>query len=413
MNPLTPAITADSLGPDLGALIQRAAGERPFPAWTRLAEFLLAGPGAWPRLFEALAACSPKALDAAGNWLFHAEHRRDIALRRSLAGHWDELFALARRRPGPWLLPGLAEVAGNRGGRALADLAAWARASEWGRRVVSYLPPSCRLPGGWEPGVWLARAELGPGRSGAVTRLARAGGWPRLAGMEPEAMTAAQAVAGCNGHAARSQPLAWPAGERALERLAELARVTAGEGVRAYELAQGLGRETGRPVILMGNAVLGGPPLWAAPGPWQAGWPAPAGEDLAKPPAAAAKELARMRARRLGGERLLRALWDLKVACGVAGRGREALGDLAVKAAAWLEPGELARLEGRGTVLFPGWALCPPGQRGRLGIPWRWWAAWRRADFGPSGWPGVLLIWPAITGAPWCCPGPTNSWLQP
>lgn len=329
--------------PELAALVERAAEERPWQAWSRLAEFLLSGADAWPRVLIELGRCSPVALEAAGNWLFMPDHPREMDLRRSLAGHWDQLMGLARRRPGPWLVPGLAWVAAGRGGRALADLAAWARQEDWGRRVVECLPPGCRL-GGLEPVVWLARAALGPARSGAVTRLARSGRWEGLAVQGPEALIAARSRVGATPGAERAPALAWPAGEHAMDLLEEMARVTAREGRRAWELARGLARDTGRPVILLGNSNLGGPPLWAAPGPWQEGWPAPNAADLAAPPGDQVRELARLRARRLSGEILLHAMWDLKAATEVGGRGRAALADCLDRAAPWLDPEKLVRL---------------------------------------------------------------------
>jgi hypothetical protein len=144
-------------------------------------------------------------------------------------------------------------------------------------------------------------------------------------------------MAGDAPSAVKARPLAWPAGPQSLPVLEETARLIAVEGMAAHQVALHLSRRLGRVVLLLGNASLGGPPLWATPGPWQQAGGGELGSGaLLRPSRREAAALARLRARRLGGEELLSALWQARAACGLAGRGLRRWKALAARAAPWL-----------------------------------------------------------------------------
>jgi len=329
---------------ELAALLELAAGgeeaaPRAARAW--LARWCAAGREALPRVLAALPGASPRAREAAGQWLFAPELSDELPLRRRLAAGLDQLLDLGGRLPEPWLLEGLAELLAARGGAPLRRLLALARQEAWAAGVVALLPPDARLPGGQGPAQWLTRRSLGPGGVARLRRLAREGRWDQLAGQDRQSLALARTLAGDAPAAVQARPLAWPAGPRALPVLEETARLIAVEGKAAHQVALHLSRRLGRVVLLLGNASLGGPPLWAAPGPWQqAGGNGLDKGALPRPPRREAAALARLRARRLGGGGLLAALWQARAACGLAGRGLRRWEDLAARAAPWLSPGQ-------------------------------------------------------------------------
>ena len=144
-----------------------------------------------------------------------------------------------------------------------------------------------------------------------------------------------------------------PIPEHWLPLLESLARCTAREGLRAQELALHLSRRLGRVVVLLGNASLGGPPLWAVSGPWQT-CPALAAEPRPPAPRRRVERLARLRARRLGGPLLLRALWGVVTAWRVGGGDRRELDELLEQARPWLTDEESAGLREGRLALSPG-----------------------------------------------------------
>lgn len=299
------------------------AAQQELHAW-RLAEA-----GALGRIMAALAQAPAEVLEAAGDWLFQAEPDWELGL--ELAGQAGALLDLAVARPATWWSQGLAGVLALAGGRPLARLLALARREAWAREVVAQLPAGCRLPGGGGPGLWLARQELGAaGVSRARRRLARQD-WPALAGQGQAALTLAQHLLGCSPEAAEAEPLAWPGGDLAL--LEEMAGITAREAKAAAGLAALASRATGRLVILLGNASLGGPPLWAAPGPWQQGLACIPARTV---PRRQVAELARLRAQRLAGPGLLRALWELRASQALHRRGGARMPGLLAQAGRWL-----------------------------------------------------------------------------
>eukprot|EP01022_Parablepharisma_sp_SALTPOND_P010567 TRINITY_DN14360_c0_g1_i1.p3 TRINITY_DN14360_c0_g1~~TRINITY_DN14360_c0_g1_i1.p3 ORF type:complete len:583 (-),score=250.56 TRINITY_DN14360_c0_g1_i1:288-2036(-) len=314
-------------------------GERPRPRRARiwLSAWAAARPEALSRVLAALPAASAQAREAAGQWLFEPELEDELPLRRALLSHLDGLMALAARLPEPWLLEGLAELMASRGGAPLRRLLAAARQERWACQVVELLPASTRLPGGSGPRGWRVRRALGPAGVARLRRLARAGRWSQLAREDRDDLALARSMIGDSPAALQARPLAWPAGLHALPVLADAVRLIAAEGRAAYEVAQHLSLCLGRVVILMGNASLGGPPLWAAPGPWQQEAGAALGTGpLAAPPRREGAALARLRAARLGGTGLLSALWKARTACLLAGRGMRAYKSLAEQAASWL-----------------------------------------------------------------------------
>ncbi|MCB2191234.1 MAG: hypothetical protein KQI62_06685 [Deltaproteobacteria bacterium] len=288
---------------------------------------------------------SPQAREMAGMWLFAPEASDELPLRRRLLEGLNDFLDLAALLPEPWLLEGLADLLRARGGAPLRRLLSLAREHDWARQAVGLLPPDTRLPGGHSPQAWLAGRELGREEIKRVRRLVQDERWVTLADQGPAAMGLALAAAQpCSG-AAGAEALAWPAGPKALTTLAAMARLTAKEGKQAFAVAQRASQELGRVVLLLGNASLGGPPLWAAPGPWQQDQ----GEDLATgplPPAPAktCADLAWLRAHRLGSGALLMALWQARVACQLAGRGMRLWQELFQEAAPWLKPREQAGL---------------------------------------------------------------------
>lgn len=269
--------------------------------------------------------------------------------RAALAGAAPALLEALESRPGEWAC-GLAEILAQRGGRPLARLMALAARPGWAREVAGMLPPDLVLPGGGAARAWWLGRELGPAAVRRVRRLAREGRWARLAALSREELELAAACAPPRPANAGARPLAWPAGPRGLPVLEELARLTAAEGAEAARLAAETGRRLGRAVVLLGNASLGGPPLWAVPGPWETGTPPP---DAVRP-GRRARALGRSRARRLGGPALAAALWELAVAERVAGRGRRALEQLTAQAAPWLADETRAALLAGRLPLAPG-----------------------------------------------------------
>lgn len=286
----------------------------------------------------------PKAaLAAAGSWLFFPETDDELGLRLQAAKAGEALLDLAQARPGEWWAEGLAEVVGLVGGRLLTRLTKLAKREPWARAVVAVLPEGTRLAGGQEPQVWLAARRVGRSGAARARALARRGDWPGLAKLSPDHLRVARAAVGVERTAAKGKALAWPGGAQALERLEEIAGLIAAEGAAAYDLASQVSRKLGRMVVLMGNASLGGPPLWAVPGPWSQGmaWPR---RTMAQPLAGPVSELARLRARRLAGPGLLRALWDLEATALVAGRGARTVRALRERAAPWLAQERLEEL---------------------------------------------------------------------
>ncbi|MCG2765621.1 MAG: hypothetical protein L6288_14730 [Desulfarculaceae bacterium] len=326
---------------ELSAWLELAGrGEDAAPREARrgLALWCVAGPKALSRVLRLLPQVSPQAREWAGLWLFAPEAADELPLRRRLLAGLDGFLDLAARLPEPWLLEGLAELIHSMGGAPLRRLLGLAKEQAWARRVVALLPANTRLPGGTTPEIWLARHRLGQSQARRLGRLAREGRWQAMVSESRHALTLAQAAAGDDPAAASAPSLAWPAGPRALSTLEAMARLTAREGQEAYKVARQASQELGRVVLLLGNASLGGPPLWAAPGPWRQ----EAGRDLAvgplpKPPAGAVRRLAWLRAHRLGSGALLRALWQARVACHLAGHGLRRWKALAEEAAPYLK----------------------------------------------------------------------------
>ena len=345
---MSPGIKGPRTQVELSALLELAGrGEEAAPREARrgLALWCVADPKALGRVLRLLPQVSPQSREWAGLWLFAPEAADELPLRRRLLSELDGFLDLAARLPEPWLLEGLAELVHSMGGAPLRRLLGLAQEQAWARRVLALLPRDARLPGGSTPDNWLARHRLGQSQTGRVSRLARAGRWQALASENRHALSLAQAVAGDNPAAALAAPLAWPAGPQALATLEAMARLTAREGQAAYEVARQASQELGRVVLLMGNASLGGPPLWAAPGPWQqAAGEALAAGPLPQPAAGAVRRLAWLRAHRLGSGALLSALWRARVACHLAGRGLRHWKALAGEAAPYLKLRDRAAL---------------------------------------------------------------------
>ena len=291
-------------------------------------------------------------------WLFAPEAADELPLRRRLLSELDGFLDLAARLPESWLLEGLAELIHSMGGAPLRRLLGLAQEQAWARRVVALLPPDARLPGGGTPEIWLARHRLGQSQARRISHMASAGRWESLSQEDRHALILAQAAAVESPAATQAEPLAWPAGPQALATLEAMARLTVREGQEAYEVASRASQELGRVVLLLGNASLGGPPLWAAPGPWQQEeGRALANGPLPKPPAAACARLAWLRAHRLGGDSLLTALWRARVACRLSGRGMRLWQRLCEEAAPWLKVRQRAALAGDSLGLP---LVCPP-----------------------------------------------------
>ncbi|MFZ5585260.1 MAG: hypothetical protein ACOZHQ_04950 [Thermodesulfobacteriota bacterium] len=325
---------------DLAELIRRAGRGGGIAPEARAAQAeietqRLADPARLPAVIAALGAADAESLAAAGLWLCDPQ-REALRLMAELAGRAGDLLDLAQARGPEGWAEGLARVVGLTGGRHLRRLLDLARAQAWAREVVSQLPPELKLPSGDTPPLRLAVLAAGAAAARRGVHLARTGRWADLAGASAPVLALAQADVGCRPVAAGSAALAWPGGDLAL--LEELAGVTAREGRRAFDLAAAAAAQEGRPALLLGNVSLGGPPLWAAPGPWQQGaeWPA----KLGSPPLGPLGELARLRARRLAGERLVAALWGLACAAAAHGQGRRELGRVARAAGPWLLPGQ-------------------------------------------------------------------------
>ncbi|MBU4565098.1 MAG: hypothetical protein KMY53_16140 [Desulfarculus sp.] len=344
----SPGIKGPRTQAELSAWLELAGrGEDAAPREARraLALWCVADPKALGRVLRLLPRVSPQAREWAGLWLFAPEAADELPLRRCLLAELDGFMDLAARLPEPWLEDGLAELVHSMGGAPLRRLLSLAQEQAWARRVVALLPRDARLPGGGTPEAWLARQRLGRSQAHGIGRLARAGRWQALAQEGRHALTLAQAAVGDAPAAAQAEPMAWPAGPQALTTLEAMARLTAREGQAAYEVARRASQDLGRVVLLLGNASLGGPPLWAAPGPWQQA----AGEELAagplpKPPAEAVRRLAWLRAHRLGSGALLSALWRARVACHLAGRGLRRWKALAEEAAPFLKLRDRAAL---------------------------------------------------------------------
>ncbi len=337
--------------PSRAALIRRlelaGGGEEAGPRSARreLAAWCAVAPTALGRVLALLPAVSTQAREGAGLWLFAPEAADELPLRRQLLDNLEGLLALAQRLPEDWLLEGLAELLAARGGAPLRRVLALAPREDWARRVAALLPPDLPLPGGHITETWQARQDLGPAASARLGRLARRAAWPALAQEGRAALTLAHALTGETPVAAAAPALAWPAGPRGLATLEALAELTAREGQAAYAAAREVSERLGRVVLLLGNASLGGPPLWAAPGPWQQQEGlALAQGPLPTPPATPCAHLGRLRALRLGGAPLLTALWRARVACQLAGRGMRRWQSLAQEAAPWLKPRHQAAL---------------------------------------------------------------------
>lgn len=331
---------SDGADQDLAELIRRAGRGSGLAPEARAAQWALeaqrlADPARLPAIIAALREADAESLAAAGLWLFDPQ-REAPHLMAALARMADGLHELvALRSPQGWA-EGLARAFALAGGRNLRRLLDLARREAWAREVVAELPPDLGLPGSGTPPLRLAALEAGAAAARRGVRLARCGRWADLARASAPVLALAQADVGCRQAAVRSAALAWPGGDLGL--LEEMAGVTAREGQRAFDLAAAVAAQEGRPVVLMGNASLGGPPLWAAPGPWRQGaaWPA----QLANPPLGPVSELGRLRARRLAGGRLLAALWGLACAAQASGRGRRELGRMVRAAGPWLTPGQ-------------------------------------------------------------------------
>lgn len=344
----SPGIKGPRTQAELAGLLELAGrGEDAAPREARrhLALWCVAEPKALGRVLRLLPQVSPKAREWAGLWLFAPEAADELPLRRRLLAELDGFMDLAANQPEPWLLEGLPELFHSIGGASLRKLLGLAQKQAWARRVVALLPCDARLPGGSTPETWLAWHRLGQNQARRVSRLARAGRWQDLAQEGRHALTLAQAAAGYAPAAALAAPLAWPAGPRAMATMEAMARLTAREGQAAYEVARRSSQELGRVVLLLGNASLGGPPLWAAPGPWQqAAGEALAAGPLPQPPAGAVRRLAWLRAHRLGNGALLSTLWRARVACRLAGRGLRRWQTLADDAAPYLKLRDRAAL---------------------------------------------------------------------
>lgn len=352
----------------VGPLIGLAAGgETPAPRAARwlLAAWRLGDPQALPRILKALLQAPSSAREAAGLWLFWPEAADELPLRRQLCQQAGALLDLAVCRPGPWLRDGLAEVLGQRGGEPLRRLLDLAHQQDWARRVVALLPAELRLPGGWPPGLWLVRQEVGSACLARLRRLARAGRWSAIAGLPSGEMALTRHLAGYSPAAQTGRPLAWPAGPKSLAVLERMAVLTAAEGLAAWRVAERVSRRLDRVVLLLGNASLGGPPLWAVASPGQQG-AASLPPDRPRPSRGMVQDLARLRARRLGGGHLLRCLWELRTAVGVAQRGRNDLETLLAQALPWLESGKIEALrQGRLGLALGGLPLAPALGRAR------------------------------------------------
>ncbi len=348
---------------DLPGLVEAAAGGESAPARRarrRLANLRLRDPSLLSSLLDILVSrASPAALEAAGGWLFFPDSDQELKLLLQLVERADKLLEAARQRPGPWWSEGLAQVLALAGGRHLRRLMALARQEDWAKEVLARLPPDLALPGGYHPEAWLARQELGPAAFSRLRRQFRRRDWPALAGRSRGELVLARSWGGLGPAGGRA--LAWPAGEGALVVLEALARITAREGWRAFTLAGRACRSLERPVILAGNASLGGPPLWAVPGPWQeGGWrPVPG----PRPKRDRVRALARLRARRLVGASLWRALWEMATAVAVAGRGGRCWRELLEQSRPWLSQGQAASLERREAPLELGSRPLPLARR--------------------------------------------------
>ncbi|MFH1057599.1 MAG: hypothetical protein V1797_02830, partial [Pseudomonadota bacterium] len=275
---------------DLAGLIRRAGqGGGLLPearaAQAELEAGRLADPSRLPAILAALHDADPASLAAAGLWLFDPQTEAP-RLMAELVEFTDELYELVSlREPQGWA-EGLARVLALAGGRNLRCLLDMARPQAWAREVMAELPLDLNLPGGDTPPLRLAVLEVGAATARRAVHLARSGRWTELArqagsarqdGADNQAgavLALAQADVGCRQVAVASAALSWPGGD--LDLLEVLAAITAREGQRAHELAVTLAAAAQGPVLLMGNASLGGPPLWAVPGPWQQGadWPA-------------------------------------------------------------------------------------------------------------------------------------------
>lgn len=303
-------------------------------AQARLESLRLGDDVALHRQLVALSRATPAARAAAGLWLFNPQGQGP-ALLGQLARQSETILGLACQFHPPEWTEGLAVVMALAGGGVLRRLSGLARDEDWAREVLGALPAGLRLPDGDSATVRLNRVLASPAGVRRAQLWASQERWTDLAELSPPELRLARHTAGWRPAAAGSTALAWPGGDLSL--LEEMALVTAAEGRRAYELARELARERGRPVVLLGNASLGGPPLWAVPGPWQQG--AEWRSRLAPPPAGPLRELGRLRAARLAGPRLARALWQMACAVAVHGRGRADLGRLVRAAGPWLAPG--------------------------------------------------------------------------
>lgn len=348
-----------------------------------------------------MAQASGDALEAAGLWLFQAESINEKFALMDLAERLEELLDLVEKRGDWWCREDLAGLVSLRAGRPQARLLALARREPWARQTVAHLPPDMALTGGLTPAPWLARLELGRQGAARARRLAAGQDWPGLAGQGEAALVLAQALAGQAPAAAAAAPLAWPGGDLGL--LEEMARITAQEGRAAADLALAASRELGRVVVLMGNASLGAPPLWAVPGPWREGrasWTPRPG------PRRQLAALGRLRAQRLGVAALRAALHDMHC-CLCLGQGsRRALHGLAAQARDWLSPherdadnwepphlglglGPWASAVGRGKAALARLKRLDDHGRLALGLVWGLAAAWGTRAKGE----GMVLPW--------------------
>ncbi|MCB2225255.1 MAG: hypothetical protein KQH53_01160 [Desulfarculaceae bacterium] len=351
---------------EITALLALAGGgEEPEPRQARywLSAWVAARPEALEQALALLPLAPGPAREAAGQWLFAPELADELPLRARLLAGIEALCRLAAEMPEPWLLEGLAELAVAKEDDFLESLLAWAQGAEWARRVVALLPPDTPLPGAAGPRLWLARMEMGPQRAERIARLADTGWWGSLAGMDREALGLARRLVGDAPDAVGSAPLAWPAGPKGLEVLDQTARLILAEGRAACEVARRVSLELDRVVIVLGNASLGAPPLWALPGPWdQEAAALLAHCALPEPPRERAAELANLRARRLGGPSLIRTLWQARAACVLAGEELAAWQPLLDQAEPWLS-GEQREALAQGTL---GLSISgPPWERAR------------------------------------------------
>ncbi len=338
-------------------LVQEAAASEPLlalAAAARITGWRQSDDRALATLIQALRRADEASLRAAGQWLFFPVCDDELALRLQAVAAVDDLLDLAQARPEHGWEEGLADVVGLAGGKALARLAALAERESWARAVVARLPAGVSLAGGWPPDDWLAARRLQAKESARVRRWARQRRWSDLAGLGSDELVLARRQAGVWRRAAPGRALAWPAGRYSLSRLEEMAGIIAAEGAAAAELAGLLSRRRRRVVVLMGNASLGGPPLWAVDGPWQAGMDCPAAGDQASPDKTVRK-LAWLRAARLAGPAIKRALWDLLAAGRAAHRGRRVLDKLCQQARPWLGRRVIEDLRaGRGDLALGG-----------------------------------------------------------